>query len=400
MCDDLFLTKLEFFARVANDYATSFAPCLSGRTDSGLLLYGQICKFLRRLAARIVPSESLPEESDWHQIIISDFSVAPNLKVGAFFDGLRIRSKIDRACKILAEQEIRDKKLPNSETDNIIRKHKLVFSNSARSYILFLCTSIQSQISGITDLVKGLSSFDPQVLFTFPLAQASASFSALFQNFRLRRWFEDTQELACHDEYLSFVQHLRSRYPDRVRTFSTISNTVKFLSGLSALQTRPLLLRIFKLSCLCLTSESPELPEVKFGPINTGNARSRLVEVIQPVQSYVANVPEPSKNATTPAAIANFTALSSTLGADILSKTYSPWSSVDFFGKDALKNQLETARKARGKETDSSSSASGSPKKVSVGKGTRSKSFRERVGSATFERGLEELQGQGTSSSK
>ena len=275
-----------------------------------------------------------------------------------------------------------------------------MFSTSARNYILFLCSSIQSQISGITDLVKGLSSFDPQVLFTFPLAQASASFSALFQNFCLRRWFEHTQELACHDEYLSFVQHLRSSYPDRARTVGTVSNTVKFLSGLSSLQTRPLLLRIFKLSCLCLTSESPELPEVKFGPINTGNARSRLIEVIQPVQSYIANVPEPAKCAIMPAAIAKLTFLSSTLGAEILSKTYSPWCSVDFFGKDALKGQLEAARKARGKETDSSSSVSCSPKKVSVAKGTRNKSFRERVGSAAFEKGVEELQGQGTSSSK
>ena len=322
------------------------------------------------------------------------------MKVGAFFDGLRIRKKIDRACKILAEQEIREKKLPSGELDNVVRKHKLMFSTSARGYILFLCSSIQGQISGITDLVKGLSSFDPEVLFTFPLDKASACFTALFQNFCLRRWFEKSQEMACHDEYLSFVQHLRSSFPDRVRTVGTVTNAVKFLSEMSALHTRPLLLRIFKLSCLCLTSESPELPEVKFSSINTGHARSRLSEVIQPVQSYVANVPDPAKSAITPAALAKFNTLPSTLGTGILSKTYSPWTSVDFFGKDSLKEQMQAARKARGKDTDSVSSTSGSPKKVSVAKGTRDKSFRDRVGSSEFERGVAELQGQGTSSSK
>ena len=157
------MTKLELFSRLANDYAASFSPSLSGRVDSGFLLYGQICKFLHRLAARIVPSASLPDDADWHQVIKADFSVAPNLKVGEFFDGLRIRNKLNRACKIQAEQEVREKKLPTTEVDNVARRLKLAFSTSARSYILFLCTSIQGQISGVTDLVKGLSCFDPQV---------------------------------------------------------------------------------------------------------------------------------------------------------------------------------------------------------------------------------------------
>ena len=166
---------------MANDYAASFSPSLTGRADSGFLLYGQNCKFIRRLAARIVPSESLPDDTDWHQIIITDFSVAPNLKVGEFFDGLRIRNKLNRACKVQAEQEVREKKLPSSEVENVARRLKLSFSTLARSYILFLCTSIQGQISGVTDLVKGLSCFDPQVLFVFPMEMATASFTALFQ---------------------------------------------------------------------------------------------------------------------------------------------------------------------------------------------------------------------------
>ena len=112
---------------------------------------------------------------------------------------------------------------------------------------------------------------------------------------------------------------------------------MKFLSELSSLQTRPLLFRLFRLSCLCLTSESPELPEVKFGPINTGYLRSRLTDVIQPVQSYVANVLEAVKEAIKPDSLAKFWVLSSTLGAGILSKNYNPWASVDYFGKDALK---------------------------------------------------------------
>ena len=112
---------------MANDYAASFSPSLTGRADSGFLLYGQICKFIRRLAARIVPSESLPDDTDWHQIIITDFSVAPNLKVGEFFDGLRIRNKLNRACKVQAEQEVREKKLPSSEVENVARRLKLSF---------------------------------------------------------------------------------------------------------------------------------------------------------------------------------------------------------------------------------------------------------------------------------
>ena len=73
---------------------------------------------------------------------------------------------------------------------------------------------------------------------------------------------------------------------------------------------------------------------------------------------------------------------------------------MDYFGKDALKEQLQAARKVRSKDTESVASSLGSPKKISVGKGTHQRSFRDRVGSSTFEKGVEELQGQGTSSSK
>ena len=103
------------------------------------------------------------------------------MKVGAFFDGLRIGGKIEKASKVQAEQEVREKKLPSTEVDTGARRLELTFSSSTRSYILLLCTSVQGQISGITDLVKGLSSFNPQILFVFPLDIATASFTALFQ---------------------------------------------------------------------------------------------------------------------------------------------------------------------------------------------------------------------------
>ena len=60
--------------------------------------------------------------------------------------------------------------------------------------------------------------------------------------------------------------------------------------------------------------------------------------------------------------------------------------------------QLHAARKARAKDTDSTSSTFGSPKKVSNAKKYPQRSFRDRVGSSTFEKGVDELQG--TSSSK
>ena len=133
---------------------------------------------------------------------------------------------------------------------------------------------------------------------------------------------------------------------------------------------------------------------------NLDHLRSRLTDVIQPVQSYVANVPNAAKGAIIPDSLKRIATLSSTLGVRILSKSYSPWSGVDFFGKDSPKEQFQAARKAPAKDTDSSSSSVGSPKKVSVAKGTRHRSFRDRVGSSVFVKGVEELQEQGTSSSK
>ena len=63
-------------------------------------------------------------------------------------------------------------------------------------------------MSSTTDLVRGMACFDPQMLFSKPLAQVAASFTCLYRSFSLREWVAEADVGATYDEYMALIEAL------------------------------------------------------------------------------------------------------------------------------------------------------------------------------------------------
>ena len=142
------------------------------------------------------------------------------------------------------------------------------------------------------DIVRGLNSFGPVVLLTLPLEPATLCFSALYHSFHFRRWLANFPEAEARDEYLEFFDYFRRTCYDVKDRPESFTDKVAFLILMPEIRMRKHLFYIFRLISLCLTAISPELPAVEFPGVDSGDPRSRLLEVIMPPQLYLATVPE------------------------------------------------------------------------------------------------------------
>ena len=97
---------------------------------------------------------------------------------------------------------------------------------------------------------------------------------------------------------------------------------------------------LFKLSCLCITSESPQYPTVRIGSVSTSNCQSRLVDVVLPAQSSLSGVPDYIAFCTSDSSLANFSLLSASFSQSASSASYDPWTFVDEFGRNKIYKTL------------------------------------------------------------
>ena len=129
------------------------------------------------------------------------------------------------------------------------------------------------------------------------------------------------------------------------------------------MRVRQHLFHIVRLSFLCLTSISPELPAVKFPGVDCSDPRSRLFDVIMPAQSYLANVADSVSICTTEASLSTYKDLEARFSSGNVPGN--PWSHVESFGKASFHKVLTTVHKALVKgatpdcESDAGSEASG-----------------------------------------
>ena len=105
-------------------------------------------------------------------------------------------------------------------------------------------------------------------------------------------------------------------------------------------RTRPLLLQLI-LSLPGLTFWS--LSVVTFGSVRSDDPGNRLVDLIQPVQSYLSHVADSFDILNTDDAAAHFFALETTFGGNGLADTYVPWLRVDLFGRASILSELDPA---------------------------------------------------------
>ena len=191
-----------------------------------------------------------------------------------------------------AASELSDKKLDRERVDNLVTELRSEVCILARQYYSFLIEGIRKHVSMTTNNVRGMACFDPHVMCEMPLEFATGCFNDLYRGFKLRGWVQDTSEQACRDEYISVLTHLRGTRASLSSSPIAIHDVIDFLSALPVLKERQHLSHLFRLSCLCLTSQAPSLPPVSFGNISLSNLSCRSIDVILPGQSFFSNLPQ------------------------------------------------------------------------------------------------------------
>ena len=269
---------------------TSFVPHLVERRNHGFHIYRQLCQFLLKLGRRCMRPKSLPQEKDLFGILSISVSDTRALTVTDFIVRSKLEQRLNVACKIKAERELSDKKGSRANLPKLVKEAKEDFGRLGRAYVAYLFHSAHSNLQLTSDIVKGLGSFDLDIMFRCPLSQALYCYKQLFRSFQLRGYFQPDEESIYTEEYLSFLDELRKELPELDQPRVIITDAITYISEHEPLQTRPHLTRIFRLSCLCLDEDYTNMPTVKFGSVRKDDPKSKFIDTIFPVQSFFKNV--------------------------------------------------------------------------------------------------------------
>ena len=294
-----------------------------------------------KLARRSVSSKCLPREGQLQQIHSLESKKAIALPIEDFLSRLKLGAKFNHACKVRAEREQKGKKNAGLSLEVITNKNKEEYGRLARSYIIHVFNETQGHFNLTSDIVHGLGSFDLESLLSGPTEYSLGCFKQLFNTFLLREYFKQEQEAQCLEEYTSFVDELRQVYSDMAQPTLLITDTINFLMEQSSLLSRPLLYRLFTLSCLCLDQPFQDLPEVRFRSVRTDVPSSKLTDIILPVQSYFKSVPRGVETLSDDSSVSKFLSLETTFGDSALRDSYDPWLSIDLFGRAGILAKLD-----------------------------------------------------------
>ena len=330
-------------------YCVSVVSCfdrsLRNKRDAGFYIFGQLARFIHKLCVRCLVDRCIPSDDDWTGLLGLHLEGQEALLADDFLHRLNLTSKLDQSLKIKAVSDLSDKKLDHARVDSLRSSMRTEFCDLARHYYLFLIEGVRKHVTMTTNNVRGMASFDPHVMYEMPLDFATKCFAELYRGFRLRGWVQDAGEQTCRDEYIAVLTHLRGSRVSLTSTPTALHDLVDFLSKLPALRERKHVFHLFKLSCLCLTDMSPNLPLVTFGNVSTANPSCRSTDVILPVQSLLANLPQSVPVCTTDKALEEFSKLCMDFIEDGLDASYDPWRSVHLFGRSKIHKRLSSSYK-------------------------------------------------------
>ena len=273
-----------------------------GPEESGFFTYREFHQFIRKLFTRALPKH-VPGILDWQALEDIQGQDLRQLSSRDFLSRLKLKEDLGATYLSRVQKENSEKKPSPTEMEAAVEATRNDFASKARGYLVFLPKAFLSDISLNAGIVKGMSSFDPFVLLNLPLEQATYCFSTLYRSFSLRGWLGNSSESEARDEYGEFLEAFRTSYSTMKDTPEVIIDVVSFLMELPEMRVRKHLFHIFQLSCLRLTSISPELPAVKLPGVDSSDPRSRVFDVIMPAQSYLANVADSVSICTTEASL-------------------------------------------------------------------------------------------------
>ena len=179
-------------------------------------------------------------------------------------------------------------------------------------------------------------------MFKRPIEVALRQFDLLYDTFLRRSWVTAANQVACRDEYVSLLNNLRANYSPDIVVTDLARDLFDFLINVEFLQSRRLLINLFKLSCFCITTISPQYPSVSVGCIDTSGYCDRFTDVVLPSQSYLSAVPGSVPYCSSDAQLANFYLLTASWQT-AFSPDNDPWDSVDQVGRSKIYKSLLTS---------------------------------------------------------
>ena len=247
---------------------------------------------MRKLCYRALLPKHLPKDTDWTQLPVLRTADLRQLSSRDFLTRLRLKQDLEAAATAKVKRDHSDQEGPIPNMTALVKETKEKFVAKARSYVVTLLENFLGHISLNANIVCGMACFDPNILLCLPLEQANFCFTALYQSFSLRDWLEGSPENDCRDEYLDFIGHFRQAYHSLKDSPNGFSDMVNLLSSMPELRNRAHLYRLFQLSCMCLTENTPLLPSIRFHDVDAQRPKCSLGDVLLPAQSYLARVPE------------------------------------------------------------------------------------------------------------
>ena len=156
------------------------------RRGRGFHVYKDLCQFLFKLARRCIRSGSLPADNDNQGILQFSFLDAKALVVDAFITRSKLAARLDVGCKQKTERERNEAENKDLSLEDITAKIRDEFGGSARGYVAYLLGATQKLTRFTSVIVRGLGSFDLEILLIDPVEQATYCYKQLFISFRLR----------------------------------------------------------------------------------------------------------------------------------------------------------------------------------------------------------------------
>ena len=322
---------------------SSFVTNLQQRRDSSFYLCGEIAHYVYRLCFRCYTPDTIPLENSWFLLLNFQTSEGTFMPAGEFLTRLKMTNKVAKASKQKSEGVHSGKKIDKSAVQKTATTIKNDFARDTQSYLQHLIGAVLRQAGLCANLVRGLAAFDPYVMVNRPTEVALRRFDLLYRTFQLRSCVSSAKGSACRDEYVELLDPLRASSLPSFDVTQGSPDLIDFLINLDFMQEHSHLLYLFKLSCLCITSNSPRYPVVTVGSPRTSNYQSRLTDVVLPVQSYLSGVPDSVVFCSNESHLSNFSLLPASFGQSALSSFYDRWSFVDKFGWGKIYKTLLTS---------------------------------------------------------
>ena len=149
-----------------------FERSLSKRRDSALFVHGQYCRFVRKLCHRAILPKCIPGDVEWTKLLQLCPDDLRQLSCRNFLNRLKLTVDLDAACQAKVKRFPADKSSTLS-LEEFVTKERERFGTEARAYIVSLLEALLQDIHFTADIIHGMGCFDPRVLLSLPLEQAT-----------------------------------------------------------------------------------------------------------------------------------------------------------------------------------------------------------------------------------